>query len=451
MQTLKTTVVVLLLLVVFYGMYEMLNQPPDEPPAEVAQMDELAFEPPEIEFGATTEDVGIPADAPGSPSAVRVVPTDATSANRTVSPATDAFPSIPPADPNTVDSNASTVALPQPNNPSTHRVTGPVGPPNPDMSTFVPPGDRRNLAAERSRGVATNEASGFVPPGSSETGPPRAPGSPQMQSNPYIGQDVVAESRPTVSSSGSPPPNGDAIDPAATLGNQAYQSARRTAQRQMKEGKLREALVTLSPFYKSLDLSAAEHRELLDLLDPLAAQVIYSREHLVEAPYRVGRNETLDEIAQKYQVPPQLLQKINGVEDPRVLLPGAELKVVRGPFRGDVDIAASELTLFLDEMYAGRFPITVGSDPAPIEGTFEVRDKQSNRAYFGPTGITIPAGNPTNPYGNVWLDLGKEICIHGSPLDGTAAANRGCISLSPRDADDVFSILSVGSRVRILR
>ena len=36
MQTLKTAVVVVLLLVVFYGVYEMLNRPPDAPPEEVA-------------------------------------------------------------------------------------------------------------------------------------------------------------------------------------------------------------------------------------------------------------------------------------------------------------------------------------------------------------------------------------------------------------------------------
>ena len=34
MQTLKTAVVVVLLLVVFYGVYEMLNRPPDAPPLD---------------------------------------------------------------------------------------------------------------------------------------------------------------------------------------------------------------------------------------------------------------------------------------------------------------------------------------------------------------------------------------------------------------------------------
>ncbi len=50
----------------------------------------------------------------------------------------------------------------------------------------------------------------------------------------------------------------------------------------------------------------------------------------------------------------------------------------------------------------------------------------------------------------LWLNLGGEQSIHGSPTGGQEQ-ERGCISLSPRDADDVYSILSQGSTVRIRR
>jgi len=146
----------------------------------------------------------------------------------------------------------------------------------------------------------------------------------------------------------------------------------------------------------------------------------------------------------------ELLQKINAIDTPNVLVPGTTLKVVRGPFRAEVNVQAQELTLFLNELYAGRFPITVGRDPAPVMGEFQVRDKRENPDYFSMEGRKIPAGNPANPFGGVWLDLGREVCIHGSPLGG-ADAERGCISLSPQDADDVYGILSIGSTVRILR
>ena len=77
----------------------------------------------------------------------------------------------------------------------------------------------------------------------------------------------------------------------------------------------------------------------------------------------VRRNESLDEIAERYNVPLELLQKINGIDNPEVLVPGTELKVVTGPFRANMDLPGQELTLFLNGLYAGRFPITIGREP----------------------------------------------------------------------------------------
>jgi lipoprotein-anchoring transpeptidase ErfK/SrfK len=79
-----------------------------------------------------------------------------------------------------------------------------------------------------------------------------------------------------------------------------------------------------------------------------------------------------------------------------------------------------------------------------------VREKRPGKTFFSLDGRTIPVESPANPFGNAWLDLGSEVCIHGSPVEG-GNSQRGCISLSPRDASDVYGILSVGSQVRILR
>ena len=143
----------------------------------------------------------------------------------------------------------------------------------------------------------------------------------------------------------------------------------------------------------------------------------------IAPPYTVRRNETLTDIAQQYNVPMELLQKINEIETPNVLVPGTELKIVTGPFRAEVNLLGQELTLFLNELYAGRFPITVGRDPAPATGEFKVREKREDRDYFSMEGRKIPAGNPANPFGSVWLDLGREVSIHGSPIGGRRSAD----------------------------
>lgn len=214
----------------------------------------------------------------------------------------------------------------------------------------------------------------------------------------------------------------------------------------------REALAILSPFYTNAHLPPESRETLLSWLDALAARTIYSPEHLLEQPYVVqGNQETLYSVAEKYEVPFQLLQNINAgqVQQARILLPGSELKVVRGPFRAEVDLTRSELTLFLGELYAGRFPFTRGEEFVE-PGNYSVQDKQNGREYYG-VDRTIAGNDPSNPYGACWLGLENGVCIHGSPPENPAGAPLGCISLSPRDANDVFGILSKGSAVVVRR
>ncbi|MCM2371024.1 L,D-transpeptidase family protein [Aporhodopirellula aestuarii] len=221
-----------------------------------------------------------------------------------------------------------------------------------------------------------------------------------------------------------------------------------TADRQFAEDRRREALATLSLFYETPNLTSEQREQLLVRLDPLARDVIYSAEHLLEQPHRVGPNETLMDIAQKYDVPWQLLANINGVSDPVTVLPGTDLKVVRGPFRADVDLDNKELTLFLGDLYAGRFPVGIGNDPEPRPGTYTIQEKKSAKTYYDMAGTPIPPGSPRNPYGSMWIDLGQGISLHGSPKSDSAT-NEGCISIAGNYSRDVFGILSEGSSVTI--
>ena len=221
-----------------------------------------------------------------------------------------------------------------------------------------------------------------------------------------------------------------------------------TADGQYATDRRREALATLSLFYESPNLSDAQRDQLLSRLDPLAGEVIYSKEHLLEKPHRVGSNETLIDIAKRYDVPHQLLANINGIDDPITVLPGTELKVVRGPFRCDVDRTHQELTLFLGDLYAGRFPISIGDDPVPPPGAYTVQEKKSQKTYYDMTGNAIPPGDPRNPYGAMWIDLGAGVALHGSPSP-EQPAGAGCISVAGRFTPDLMGILSEGSTVSI--
>lgn len=220
----------------------------------------------------------------------------------------------------------------------------------------------------------------------------------------------------------------------------AFRQAWKTAQEQVGDNRYREALLALTPFYNDPAIDEQEREQLVGWLDALAAKVVYSADHLIEPPYVVSRHETLYSISEKYRVPYLLLKNINGVRDPEILIPGTKLKVVPGPFRAEVDLTRNEITVFVQNLYAGRFPFSRGDEPVR-PGEYTVRSKDPKKSYFSSQG-EVEAKDPRNPYGGIWMGLENEICIHGSPAEAYAGQRLGCIGLAPRDAEDLFAILS---------
>mgnify|MGYP006090157329 CR=1 FL=1 len=224
------------------------------------------------------------------------------------------------------------------------------------------------------------------------------------------------------------------------------------AQQQIQAGHLREALLALSVYYRSTDISAAQHQQLLPVLDYLAGEVIYSQKHYMQPVYAVGLNETITTIAHDHRIPVPLLLNINGIASDATVTPGTEIKVVRGPFRAQVSLQENELTLFVGHLYAGRFSIDVANGQSTPVGTYTILDKQLDRIFSTQGGTIIPGGHGSNPFGHHWMDLGGNISIHGSAANAQVpAAGTGSIGMNPVDARDVFSILSAGSQVTIQR
>ena len=70
-----------------------------------------------------------------------------------------------------------------------------------------------------------------------------------------------------------------------------------------------------------------------------------------------------------YNVPWQLLAKINGIDDPQTLRAGERLKVMRGPFSAMISLESGSSRCWLgDGSYAGRFAIGVGREHPPRRG-----------------------------------------------------------------------------------
>lgn len=497
MQSLKTGFVVVLLTAMLYGVYVVVNTPPTRPPRDVQE---------QLDEGDTTllvEDGGEsspPDDGPGTADEERPLQRMAsaregsagrsarelrTSGNReTTSPAAPALTAsteenkvssalgphagndrdLPAQD---VTESRAPVGLERAESsqpPFPPRTTGEPLPtiPVPDLKLPVsrPANDSANVEATNGSSPSP-AATAFIPNEASGSPSAAAPAADEKPLPGNTGGTFSVESPPAVTPPSPPSSEGPAVNPNSLGAGQegvrfdpkeaVFDRGWKEAQRELADGKPLQALLVLSKLYADPRLSADERRQLHDALDPLAAQVIYSTDHLLDQPYQVRRGDTLPAIAEQYRVPWQLLANINGIRDPEFLVPGTRLKVLRGPFRAEVDLATQEVVLYWKQLYAGRFPVSVGQEPAPTPGEFEVREKQTSRDYRGSDGKVIPAGSATNPYGNVFLDLGRNVAIHSSALAEGGPPSGGCISLSPRDAEDVFAILSVGSTVTIRR
>lgn len=258
----------------------------------------------------------------------------------------------------------------------------------------------------------------------------------------YPGGPVPNTSAAAVSAA---PPATAAVSPAAATPpvRDEFQSLLQVVEAKLNQGDLGEAHLALSKFYGNPRLSSEESRRLTEMLDQVAGTVIYSRQHLIESPYKVQPGDTLEQIGRLYNVPGELLAKINGIRDPSQLPPGAELKVVRGPFDAIIDLNRYEMTLMVQGRYAGRFPIGIGASQKQLEGQFLVRDKR-----IAPAAGADPAAPPLK-----YVDLGNQVSIHAAdgPQSLGRTAGQGCIGMSPRDIDDVYDILAIGSRVTIRR
>jgi LysM repeat protein len=215
---------------------------------------------------------------------------------------------------------------------------------------------------------------------------------------------------------------------------------------------LKQAHQLLSKWHGDESLSPTDTEKVETLLSQLAGSVIYSTEHQLEPARVVKPGETLDAISKEYNIPPQLLAKINGIQTPDQLQPGQQLKVVRGPFAATVDLRRSELTLTVDDRYAGKFRVTVPPGTTLADGQWLVDQKlagstnTTNPSAYATT--RIPADRTIVLRNAATTAAGSPTLIIGSgPPPAGLAASPPSLQVSPQDAEELSDILSVGSRV----
>ena len=458
MQTLKTALLVVFMLIAIYGAYMIISKPPVKPPEEVSQLTEDDLKAPDIGIGKTVSPdelvFGSASDIDNSstgstnsengdnefdPDAIESainIDIDGLNDSNSETPKNENSQSENPNTESATD-NATEQSTTSPSN-DQDSSPGTISLENVEGAALVNPPENNNTA------LITDKPEDFTTP--SEENATKTPLIITPEQKPGVFADGPSQVNPA--SVTEPESSQQFSSPAERSFEKAWVSAVKQAEQQ----NFRESLLTLSVFFDDPNLSQANQSKLLRQLDLLAAHVIYSRRSLLEPAFVVRPGDTIHSIAKQYRVPAALLQNINGISAGNPLLPGTELKVVRGPFRASVSLAKNEMTLFLGHLYAGRFPISIGSNPAPRTGSYQVQLKQPGRPFYNESQQPIPAGDPNNPYGNIWIDLGSNMSIHGSPRTA-ANSNQGqsCIGLTETHARDIYGILTEGSQVIIRR
>ncbi len=116
-----------------------------------------------------------------------------------------------------------------------------------------------------------------------------------------------------------------------------------------------------------------------------------------------------------------------------------------------VSLSDRKLALLKDGQLVRIYRIAVGkpSTPSPT-GEFKIVNRVTNPTYYH-KGEVIPAGK-NNPVGTRWMGLSaKSYGIHGTnqPNSIGKAASTGCIRMSQRDLEELFTLVEVGDPVEI--
>ncbi|WP_035386897.1 L,D-transpeptidase family protein [Ferrimonas senticii] len=193
--------------------------------------------------------------------------------------------------------------------------------------------------------------------------------------------------------------------------------------------------------------------------------------------HRVEAGQTLDQIAQMYNMGFLALAAANPEVDPLLPAPGTILQLPTQMLLPDVPhkgvvINVAELRLYYfdsDNQRIHVFPIGIGviGRETPI-GLTKVSQKRKNptwtptettrRNHFAETGEhmprTFPAG-PDNPLGHRAMRLGfgnGEYLIHGTNQDFGIGmrVSAGCIRLRPNDIESLFDMVKLGEQVRVI-
>ncbi|MFH1230671.1 MAG: L,D-transpeptidase family protein [Planctomycetota bacterium] len=182
------------------------------------------------------------------------------------------------------------------------------------------------------------------------------------------------------------------------------------------------------------------------------------------AIYTVKDGDNLTTICKTYKVEPGSgdialghIRRINNLKS-ATIFPGDKLKILTAPMTVKISKSNFILTLLINNDFIKEYPISVGNPDKNCDtptGTFTIGTKTIHPTWYKRTDDgrkeEVPYGDPRNVLGTRWMSFKEspQLGIHGTTQPETIGKkiSNGCIRMYNADVEEVYDLLSEGSKV----
>jgi len=167
--------------------------------------------------------------------------------------------------------------------------------------------------------------------------------------------------------------------------------------------------------------------------------------------YIIKPSDTLGAIADKFKTTVELIKKTNNYSS-SVIHPNNHLKVITSIFSIVVSKSNNTLTVFENGEFFKEYSVGTGRDNVTPVGSFKITRKQVNPTWYQ-NGNVIPYGSPENCLGTRWMSINSPgYGIHGTNDDKSigSQSSAGCIRMRNKDVEEVFSFITINTKVDIV-
>ncbi len=216
--------------------------------------------------------------------------------------------------------------------------------------------------------------------------------------------------------------------------------------------KMRQALWDLLEAYPTSD----KRPQMEALLGDINISLLFSPQEIEGNDefkvHVIKKGDALDILRRTYKVSPELLMRVNGIRNPKLLSIGKQLVIPQTDFSIEVDKASLTLLLLNRGKFFKRYAIRMPREELKVPGgTYSIEVKKENPTWIGPD-RTYPAGDPGNVLGTRLMSLkGSNASIHGTNDPSTIGqyAPVGYIGLTNQDVEELYDLAPKGAKVEI--